>query len=51
MIVEKIDPDEPSYGDVPGTEAYEKRRADAVPDAVIRSPIAGSPGNSPFSGA
>lgn len=50
MVVEKIDPDEPSYGDVPGTQAYEKRKADAVPDAVIRSPVAGSPNNSPFSG-
>lgn len=36
-IVEKIDPDEPSYGDVPGTEAHEKRLADAVPDLVVRT--------------
>jgi hypothetical protein len=51
IVAEKIDPDEPSYGDVPGTAAYEKRRADAVPDMVIKSPVdGGSPGASPFSG-
>lgn len=26
--------DEPSYGEVPGTDAYEKRTQDAVPDEV-----------------
>jgi len=31
--VEKVD-DEPSHGEVPGTEAYEVREADAVPDEV-----------------
>lgn len=31
--VEKVD-DEPSHGQVPGTEAYEKRIQDAVPDEV-----------------
>lgn len=36
-IVEKVDPDEASYGEVPGTSAHEKRLADAVPDLVIRS--------------
>lgn len=36
-IVEKVDPSEASYGDVPGTLAHEKRLADAVPDLVIRS--------------
>ncbi|KAJ0420006.1 hypothetical protein BJY00DRAFT_301846 [Aspergillus carlsbadensis] len=36
-VVEKVDPDQPSYGDVPGTEAYEKRKADAVPDVVTYS--------------
>ncbi|KAL4890824.1 hypothetical protein BDV59DRAFT_77936 [Aspergillus ambiguus] len=34
-VVEKVDLDQPSYGDVPGTPAYEKRKADAVPDIVI----------------
>ncbi|KAI9371635.1 hypothetical protein BJX61DRAFT_534605 [Aspergillus egyptiacus] len=36
-VVEKVDPGQPSYGDVPGTEAYEKRKADAVPDMVTRA--------------
>ncbi|KAL4875946.1 hypothetical protein BJY04DRAFT_232074 [Aspergillus karnatakaensis] len=36
-VVEKVNPGQPSYGDVPGTEAYEKRRADAVPDVVIKT--------------
>ncbi|KAI2629645.1 hypothetical protein GGR54DRAFT_585914 [Hypoxylon sp. NC1633] len=31
--VEKVD-DEPSYGEVPGTEAYEKRTRDAAPDEI-----------------
>lgn len=34
-VVEKVD-DEPSHGDVPGTEAYEQRQADAVPDIVLK---------------
>jgi hypothetical protein len=39
--------DSPLYGEVPGTDAYEKRKADAVPDAVFnvsvnsQSPISG----------
>ncbi|KAI1736933.1 hypothetical protein F4680DRAFT_430622 [Xylaria scruposa] len=35
--VEKVD-DEPSYGEVPGTEAYKKRTEDASPDeiAIVR---------------
>ncbi|KAF7168749.1 hypothetical protein CNMCM6106_003833 [Aspergillus hiratsukae] len=37
-IVEKVDINQPSHGDVPGTLAYEKRRADAVPDLVIKVP-------------
>ncbi|KMK57701.1 rRNA-processing protein FCF1 [Aspergillus fumigatus Z5] len=36
-IVEKVDVNQPSHGDVPGTLAYEKRRADAVPDLVIKA--------------
>ncbi|KAK7970778.1 hypothetical protein PG988_009851 [Apiospora saccharicola] len=35
--VEKVD-DEPSYGEVPGTEAYEKRIGDAAPDEVAVIP-------------
>jgi hypothetical protein len=37
--VEKVD-DEPSYGEVPGTEAYEKRTGDAVPDVIAIIPDA-----------
>jgi hypothetical protein len=33
-MVEKVDPESPSYGEIPGTEAFEKRQADAVPDFV-----------------
>ena len=40
-VVEKIDPSSPSYGDVPGTAAYEKRLADAAPDVVLKSPASG----------
>lgn len=40
-VVEKIDPSSPSYGDIPGTVAYEKRLADAAPDLVLKSPIPG----------
>ena len=40
-VVEKIDPSSPSYGDVPGTAAYEKRLADAAPDLVLKSPVPG----------
>jgi len=36
-VVEKVDPEIPSYGEVPGTPAHEKRVADAVPDLVVRS--------------
>ncbi|KAJ5174887.1 uncharacterized protein N7482_000764 [Penicillium canariense] len=36
-IVEKVDPESPSHGEIPGTEAYEKREADAVPDIVTRA--------------
>lgn len=36
-VVEKIDTDVPSYGEVPGTPAHEMRLADAVPDMVVRS--------------
>jgi len=43
-IVEKVDPDQPSHGEVPGTAAYEQRRADATPDVVVK---AGDPGSLP----
>jgi hypothetical protein len=37
-VVEKVDPDEPSHGDVPGTHAFEVRAADAVPDVILKAP-------------
>ncbi|KAH6648523.1 hypothetical protein BKA67DRAFT_661490 [Truncatella angustata] len=37
LRVEKVD-DEPSYGEVPGTEAYEKRTGDATPDEIAIIP-------------
>jgi len=40
-VVEKVDPSSPSYGDVPGTPAYEKRLADAPPDIVLKAPEPG----------
>ncbi|CAG8888446.1 unnamed protein product [Penicillium egyptiacum] len=36
-VVEKVDPDEPSHGEVPGTLAHEQRLADAVPDVVTKA--------------
>jgi hypothetical protein len=37
-VVEKIDPDQPSYGDVPGTLAHQLRAADAEPDIIVKAP-------------
>ena len=37
-VVEKLDPDTPSYGDIPGTHAHKVRAADAVPDVVLKVP-------------
>ncbi|KAJ5774315.1 hypothetical protein N7457_009211 [Penicillium paradoxum] len=44
-VVEKVDPSEPSHGEVPGTLAHEQRLADAVPDVVTKASDskAGSP--------
>jgi hypothetical protein len=50
IVAIKIDPDVRGYGDVPGTEAYEKRKADAVPDIVLKSPDAGRAPDNPFAG-
>ena len=36
-LVEKIDVASSSHGELPGTLAYEKRAADAVPDLVLKS--------------
>lgn len=35
--VEKIDPASPSYGEMPGTPAWQKRKADAIPDSIERA--------------
>ena len=43
MVVEKVDPTSPSHGDVPGTAAHAKRKADAVPDAIL--PVSGQQKN------
>ena len=37
-VVEKVDPASPSHGDVPGTAAHATRKADAVPDAILKAP-------------
>lgn len=49
-VVEKVDPTSPSHGDVPGTAAHAKRKADAVPDAIL--PVSGQQesSNSPSKG-
>lgn len=47
LVVEKVEPEKPSHGEVPGTEAYEMRKADATPDEVITSPVTAQ---SPFRG-
>ena len=37
-IVEKIDPQTPSHGEIPGTMAYALRQADAEPDVIVTAP-------------
>ncbi|KAF2622981.1 hypothetical protein BU25DRAFT_350991 [Macroventuria anomochaeta] len=37
-VVEKIDPDQPGHGDVPGTLAHQQRLADAAPDVIVKAP-------------
>jgi hypothetical protein len=43
-VVEKIDPSTPSHGDIPGTPAYEIRKADAAPDVILKAPEPGKRG-------
>lgn len=47
--MEKVDPESPSHGDVPGTAAHTIRKADAVPDEVksTSSPNQGSSSEPP----
>ena len=44
-VVEKIDPDKPAHGDVPGTLAHQQRLADAQPDVIIKAPEPPKPDN------
>ncbi|KIW11167.1 hypothetical protein PV08_10467 [Exophiala spinifera] len=37
-VVEKLDPESPSYGEVPGTPAYQQRQMDAAPDVILKTP-------------
>jgi hypothetical protein len=46
MRVEKVD-DEPSYGEVPGTQAYKMREADATPDEIAIIPDGTLPNGTP----
>lgn len=50
IVAEKLEPEKPSYGDVPGTAAYEMRKADAKPDEIIKSPASARAPPNPFSG-
>ena len=40
-VVEKVDPDSASYGEVPGTSAYIQRQMDAAPDVILKTPEPG----------
>ncbi|KAM5449828.1 hypothetical protein MaudCBS49596_004590 [Microsporum audouinii] len=35
-VVEKVDPSSPAYGEEPGTQAYESRKADFPPDRIFK---------------
>lgn len=37
-MVEKVDPESASYGEVPGTPAYQQRQMDAAPDIILKTP-------------
>lgn len=50
IVAEKLEPEKPSYGDVPGTAAYEMRKADAKPDEIVKSPASAHAPPNPFSG-
>ncbi|KIW74736.1 hypothetical protein Z517_11506 [Fonsecaea pedrosoi CBS 271.37] len=40
-VVELLDPESPSYGEVPKTSAYIQRQMDAVPDVILKNPEPG----------
>lgn len=46
-VVEKIDPSSPSYGEAPGTKGFSHRKADSIPDLVLRAPEAGRRSDAP----
>lgn len=37
-VVEKVDPESPSYGDIPKTSGYLQRQMDSVPDVILKTP-------------
>jgi len=37
MVVEKVDPTTPSHGEIPGSAAHSIRKADAVPDIILKA--------------
>ncbi|KPI44453.1 uncharacterized protein AB675_8441 [Cyphellophora attinorum] len=54
-VVEKVDPSSPSYGEAPGSKGFSHRKADSVPDLVLKAPEPGKRkgpehGTSPSSG-
>ena len=40
-VVEKIDPESPSFGEIPKTSGYLQRQMDAVPDLILKNPEPG----------
>lgn len=36
-VVEKVDPSSPSYGEAPGTKGFSHRKADSIPDLVLKA--------------
>lgn len=38
LVVDKVDPNQPSHGDVEGTLAHDLRKADASPDVIRTAP-------------
>jgi hypothetical protein len=44
-VVEKVDPQSPSHGEVPKTSAWYQRQMDAVPDVILKTPEPGKKSN------
>lgn len=49
MIVEKVDPEHLSHGEIPGTDAAAIRQADAEPDEIKQAPASATSGLSAYS--